>query len=122
MRALNSRETEPVGDGRAGRVIETPRLLPVWFAVNTDVADGDGPRGRFRFSSRSEHRNNTNFIYFTWRDCFRSSPKSQENAYLLNGTLYRSFEYYCGEKYASNGLNLLHLFISGIFDFRDAGR
>lgn len=106
-----------MGDGRAGRVIETPRLLPVWFAGNTDVADGDGPRGRFRFSSRSEHRHDINFIYFTWRDWFWSFPKSQENAYLLNGTLYRSLSFInkiCGEKIR---LNLHHFFNSGIFDF-----
>lgn len=50
LRDLYSRKIDPVGDGRAGRVIETPRLLPAWLATDTDVTDGEGPRGRFRFS------------------------------------------------------------------------
>ena len=52
LRDLNSRERGPVGEGRAGRVIDTPRLLPPWLPAEVDVAEGEGARGRFLFSAQ----------------------------------------------------------------------
>jgi len=58
LRALGSREKGIAGEGptdpRAGNVMETPR----WFVgrlgvAGTEIADGDGARGRFLFSGGS---------------------------------------------------------------------